>query len=78
MKARRKRQREESRRQAQDAYLEAHQKARSQVERIGELLFDLPAPDVDEYPINWADVGSLAEINNLLGRVVEFMEGTVE
>ena len=78
MKARRKRQREESLRQAQDAYLEQHQKARGLVDRIGELLFDLPAPDVDEYPINWEHVGSMTEINNRLARVVEFLEGTVE
>ena len=59
---------------AEAAYENAHLVAQDLVQRIGELLFDLPAPDNDERPINWADVGSLNEVNNRLSSVVAFLE----
>ena len=56
------------------AYENAHFVAQDLVQRIGELLFDLPAPDNDEHPINWADVGSVNEVNNRLSSVVAFLD----
>ena len=63
---------------AEAAYENAHIVAQDLVQRIGELLFDLPAPGNDEHPINWADVGSVNEVNNRLSSVVAFLEGTEE
>ena len=63
---------------AEAAYENAHLVAQDLVQRIGELLFDLPAPGNDEHPINWADVGSVNEVNNRLSSVVAFLEGTEE
>jgi len=63
---------------AEVAYENAHIVAQDLVQRIGELLFDLPAPGNDEHPINWADVGSVNEVNNRLSSVVAFLEGTEE
>ena len=63
---------------AEAAYENAHLVAQDLVERIGELLFDLPAPGNDEHPINWADVGSVNEVNNRLSSIVAFLEGTEE
>lgn len=63
---------------AEAAYENAHLVAQDLVERIGELLFDLPAPGNDEHPIDWADVGSINEVNNRLSSVVAFLEGTDE
>ncbi|GIW97569.1 MAG: hypothetical protein KatS3mg111_0902 [Pirellulaceae bacterium] len=63
---------------AEAAYENAHLVAQDLVQRIGELLFDLPAPGNDEHPINWADVGSVNEVNSRLLSVVAFLEGTEE
>ena len=63
---------------AEAAYENAHLVAQDLVQRIGELLFDLPAPGNDDRPINWADVGSLNEVNNRLSSIVAFLEGTDE
>ena len=63
---------------AEAAYENAHLVAQDLVERIRELLFDLPAPGNDEHPINWAHVGSINEVNNRLSSVVAFLEGTEE
>jgi len=63
---------------AEAAYENAHLVAQDLVQQIGELLFDLPAPGNDEHPINWADVGTVNEINNRLSSVVAFLEGTEE
>jgi hypothetical protein len=52
--------------------------ARGLLERINELLFDLPAPESDEHPINWAHVGSVNHVNELLSRVVAFLENRDE
>ena len=61
---------------AEAAYENAHLVAQDLVERIRELLFDLPAPGNDEHPINWADVGSVNEVNNRLSSVIAFLSGT--
>lgn len=61
---------------AEAAYENAHLVAQDLVQRIGELLFDLPAPGNDEHPINWADVGTVNEINNRLSSIVAFLDGT--
>jgi hypothetical protein len=63
---------------AEAAYENAHLVAQDMVERIRELLFDLPAPGNEEHPIDWADVGSINEVNNRLSSVVAFLEGTEE
>lgn len=59
---------------ADAAYENAHLVAQDLVDRIRELLQDLPAPD-DEHPINWGNVGSLTEVTSRLAAVVTFMEG---
>ena len=61
---------------AQAAYESAHLVAQDLVARIGELLFDPPAPDNDEHPIQWGHVGDLNEINSRLSAVIAFMTGT--
>ena len=63
---------------AEAAYENAHLVAQDMVERIRELLFDLPAPGNDEHSINWADVGSVNEVNNRLSAIVAFLDGTEE
>lgn len=62
--------------QAEAAYENAHLVAQDLVERIRELLFDLPAPGVEEHPIDWGHVGSINEVNNRLSSVVAFLDGT--
>jgi len=61
---------------AEAAYENAHLVAQDLVMRIGELLFDLPAPGNDEHPIHWGHVGDLNEINSRLSAVIAFMTGT--
>tara|TARA_Y100000310_G_scaffold275757_2_gene292462 strand:- start:458 stop:700 length:243 start_codon:yes stop_codon:yes gene_type:complete len=63
---------------AEAAYENAHLVAQDLVEHIRELLFDLPAPGNDEHPINWADVGSVNEVNNRLSSIVTFLDDTEE
>ena len=62
--------------QAGAAYENAHLVAQDMVERIRELLLDLPAPGVEEHPIDWTHVGSINEVNKRLSDVVAFLEGT--
>ena len=61
---------------AEAAYENAHLVAQDLVERIRELLFDMPATGVEEHPINWAHVGSINEVNARLSAVVAFLDGT--
>ena len=63
---------------AEAAYENAHLVAQDLVERIRELLFDLPAPGNDERPLNWGHVGEITEVNHRLSAVVAFLEGTEE
>ena len=62
--------------QAEAAYENAHLIAQDLVEHIRELLFDMPAPGVEEHPINWGHVGSINEINQRLSQVVAFLDRT--
>lgn len=61
---------------AEAAYENAHLVAQDLVERINELLFDMPAPGDDEHPIHWGHVGDINEVNNRLSSVVAFLSGT--
>ena len=60
--------------EAEPAYEHAHLVARDLLERIEELLQDMPAPGVEEHPINWGHVGEINEINRHLSEVVAFLE----
>ena len=60
--------------QPEAAYENAHLVAWNLLERIGELLFDLPAPGNDDHPIHWGHVGDLAHVNDLLAQVASFLE----
>lgn len=62
--------------QAEAAYENAHLVAQDLVERVRELLTDMPAPGAEEHPINWAHVGSITEVNQRLSQVVAFLDGT--
>ena len=57
-------------------YEAAHEEARNLLARIEELLCDLPAPGSEDCPIDWATVGSVNEVNRLLGEVVAFLGST--
>ena len=61
---------------AEAAYENAHLVAQDLVQRINELLFDMPAPGNDEYPIHWGHVGDINEVNNRLMSVITFLSGT--
>ena len=61
---------------AEAAYENAHLVAQDLVARIGELLFDQPAPGNDEHPIDWGHVGSMNEVNRRLSQIVAFLDGT--
>lgn len=61
-------------RTAEDAYITAHQMARDLVERIGELLQDMPAPGNDAHPIHWGHVGDINHVNEKLLEVMTFLD----
>ncbi len=61
-------------RTAEDAYVAAHLLARDLVERIGDLLQDLPAPGDDDHPIHWGHVGDVNHVNALLLEVAAFLD----
>jgi hypothetical protein len=63
---------------AEAAYENAHLVAQDLVQRIGELLFDLPAPGDDEHPIHWGHVGDINEINHRLSQIIDFMTGNMK
>ena len=62
---------------AEAAYENAHLVAQDLVARIGELLFDMPAPGNDAHPIHWGHVGTLSHYAELLKRITDsaFHEG---
>ena len=62
--------------EAEPAYEHAHLVARDLLERIEELLQDMPAPGVEEHPINWGHVGEINEVNQRLSSVVAFLDRT--
>ena len=59
---------------AEAAYENAHLVAQDLVERIRELLFDLPAPGNEEVRIDWTHVGTITEVNHRLSQVVHFLD----
>ena len=59
---------------ADAAYENAHLVAQDLVERIRELLFDMPAPGNEEHPVHWGHVGDVNEVNRRLSEVVAFLE----
>lgn len=61
--------------QAEPAYENAHLVARDLLDRIGELLTDMPAPGDAENKIDWGHVGSISHVNELLSQVVCFLTG---
>jgi hypothetical protein len=61
---------------AEAAYENAHLVAQDLVERIRELLFDLPAPGDDDHPIHWGHVGTINEVNNRLSQIIAFLNGS--
>lgn len=61
---------------AEAAYENAHLVAQDLVERIRELLFDMPAPGNDEHPIHWGHVGSINHVSAILLEVVTFLDGS--
>jgi hypothetical protein len=61
---------------AEATYVNAHATARSLVERINELLFDMPAPGDEDHPIRWTHVGTIVEVNRRLSEVVAFLDGS--
>lgn len=61
---------------AEAAYENAHLVAQDLVERIRELLFDMPAPGNDEHPIHWSHVGSINHVISTLLEVVAFLDGS--
>lgn len=60
---------------AEAAYENARLVAQDLLERIRELLFDMPAPGNDDYPLHWGHVGDINEVNNRLSSVVAFLSG---
>ena len=61
---------------AEAAYENAHLVAHDLLERIEELLFDMPAPGNDEQPIHWGHVGDINHINGQLSDLVAFLDGS--
>jgi hypothetical protein len=64
--------------EAEAAYENAHLVARDLVDRIRELLHDMPAPGDEEHPIHWAHVGDITEVNSRLAALVAFLENDVQ
>jgi hypothetical protein len=61
---------------ADAAYENAHLVAQDLLERIRELLFEMPAPGNDGVEIHWGHVGRVNEVNRQLSEVVGFLDGT--
>lgn len=62
---------------AEDAYVAHHAEAAALLEQLQEALFDLPAPD-GEISINWAHVGTVAELKRQLAETLAFVSGRAE
>jgi hypothetical protein len=60
--------------EATPAYESAHLVAQDLIARIRELLFKQPHPCDEQQPIGWRDVGRMAQINQRLSTVVEYLE----
>jgi len=59
---------------ATPAYEHAHLVAQDLIERIRELLMDLPSPGIEERRIDWADVGTVIQVTQQLTEVIAFLE----
>ena len=60
---------------AETAYAEQHAAAAALLQQLSSALFDMPAPEGDTR-INWAHVGSMAEIRSQLEQTLAFMTNT--
>ena len=63
---------------ADAAYENAHLVARDLVDRIRELLQEMPTPDGEDGVVTWTHVGDITEINSRLMAVVSFLENEVQ
>ncbi len=61
--------------QAESAYENSHLVAQDLIQRLSELLMDMPAPDA-EVKIHWGHVGTINEVNARLSSVISFLNGT--
>ena len=61
---------------ADAAYENSHLVARDLLDRITDLLNDMPAPGNDEQRIHWGHVGDVNHVNALLLQVVQFLSRT--
>ncbi len=61
---------------AEAAYENAHLVAQDMIERIRELLFDMPAPGNDDHPIHWGHVGDINRVNAVLSEAMTFLDGS--
>ncbi|CAN5471169.1 hypothetical protein BH11PLA2_BH11PLA2_21180 [soil metagenome] len=61
---------------AEAAYENAHMVAQDLVERIRELLFDMPAPGNEDHPIHWGHVGDINHVSAILLEAVTFLDRT--
>jgi hypothetical protein len=59
---------------AEAAYENSHLVARDLLDRIADLLQDMPAPGNDDHPIHWGHVGDINHVNTLLLEVVTFLD----
>jgi hypothetical protein len=55
-------------------YTAEHAKAIALLERIGNLLQDLPAPGNADQPIHYGHIGDLARVNYLLKEIETFLD----
>ena len=60
--------------EAEPAYENAHLIARDLLQRIEELLSDLPAPG-GQVRISWPLVGTMMEVNQRLASIVAILDG---
>ncbi len=44
------------------------------LERIRELLFDMPAPGNDDHPVHWGHVGDINHVNAMLAEAMTFLD----
>jgi hypothetical protein len=61
---------------AEEAYIQAHRQACDLLVHFEAQLHDLPAPEKDDMPFNWAHVGLASEVVTRLTSVVAFLSGT--
>jgi len=61
---------------AEAAYENAHLVAQDLVERVRELLLDMPAPGNDDHPIHWGHVGDINRVSAILLEAVTFLDRT--